>query len=116
MTPEGCGGRRTAMYDVDDWGDQGIGALRACGRARNRPEIACTPWAGADWNASTEPATRAAQTTRHPKQRVAAFPSRGDPGGRQPAGHRRTHAATPDNRHAKEPQCDQDPYDCYWPC
>jgi predicted alpha-1,6-mannanase (GH76 family) len=39
------------MYNVDDWGNLGVGALRACGKAGDRAEIACTPWARTTWNA-----------------------------------------------------------------
>ncbi len=49
--PPGRRGWRTLMYNVDDWGAHGIGALRACGKAGDRPEIACTPWARTTWNA-----------------------------------------------------------------
>jgi hypothetical protein len=44
-------GARTAMFNVDDWAHQGVGALRACGKAGNRPEIICTAWARTTWNA-----------------------------------------------------------------
>ncbi|MER6087554.1 glycoside hydrolase family 76 protein [Streptomyces bluensis] len=44
-------GWRTLMYNVDDWNNHGVGALRACGKAGDRAEIACTPWARATWNA-----------------------------------------------------------------
>ncbi|MFK4865490.1 glycoside hydrolase family 76 protein [Streptomyces sp. CSMPJR101] len=44
-------GWRTLMYNVDDWAGHGVGALRACGRAGDRTEIACTPWARTTWNA-----------------------------------------------------------------
>lgn len=50
-TPTGSRGWRTLMYNVDDWANQGVGALRACGKAGDRPEIACTPWARSNWNA-----------------------------------------------------------------
>jgi hypothetical protein len=50
--PAGYPGWRTAMFNVDDWGARGIGALRACGRAGDRPEITCTPWTRSNWNAS----------------------------------------------------------------
>ncbi|MDX2972112.1 glycoside hydrolase family 76 protein [Kribbella solani] len=49
--PAGQRGRRTLMYNVDDWNNLGVGALRACGKAGDRPDIACTPWARVDWNA-----------------------------------------------------------------
>ncbi len=49
--PAGAGGRRTAMFNVDDWTGRGVGALRACGRAGDRPELACTAWARSTWNA-----------------------------------------------------------------
>jgi predicted alpha-1,6-mannanase (GH76 family) len=39
------------MYNVDDWNNHGVGALRACGKAGDRPDIACTPWARTTWNA-----------------------------------------------------------------
>ena len=49
-------GRATAagarlMYNVDDWNNLGVGALRACGKAGDRPDIACTAWARTTWNA-----------------------------------------------------------------
>ncbi|MFW6692298.1 glycoside hydrolase family 76 protein [Streptomyces sp. MAR4 CNX-425] len=49
--PAGQGGWRTGMYNVDDWAARGVGALRACGKAADRPDIACTPWARSTWNA-----------------------------------------------------------------
>ncbi|MEV6134175.1 glycoside hydrolase family 76 protein [Streptomyces violaceusniger] len=49
--PSGQRGWRTLMYNVDDWGAHGVGALRACGKAGDRPDIACTPWARTTWNA-----------------------------------------------------------------
>ena len=49
--PAGQSGRRTQMYNVDDWNNHGVGALRACGKAGDRGEIACTPWARTTWNA-----------------------------------------------------------------
>lgn len=57
--PTGRHGWRTLMYNVDDWNDLGVGALRACGKAGDRAEIACTPWARTTWNAG-EPRTAAA--------------------------------------------------------
>ncbi|HZX04317.1 glycoside hydrolase family 76 protein [Kribbella sp.] len=49
--PSGQRGWRTQMYNVDDWNNLGVGALRACGKAGDRPDIACTPWARVTWNA-----------------------------------------------------------------
>ncbi|MFF2849768.1 glycoside hydrolase family 76 protein [Streptomyces sp. NPDC058001] len=63
--PAGQTGWRTLMYNVDDWGALGVGALRACGKAGDRPEIACTAWARTTWNAwsrSTAAATALMQS------------------------------------------------------
>jgi predicted alpha-1,6-mannanase (GH76 family) len=49
--PASARGWRTLMYNVDDWATHGVGAMRACGKASDRPEIACTPWARTTWNA-----------------------------------------------------------------
>nr|WP_325053041.1 glycoside hydrolase family 76 protein [Kribbella jiaozuonensis] len=49
--PAGQRGWRTLMYNVDDWSNLGVGALRACGKAGDRADIACTPWARTTWNA-----------------------------------------------------------------
>ena len=49
--PAGRRGWRTLMFNVDDWNNHGVGALRACGKAGDRPDIACTPWARTTWNA-----------------------------------------------------------------
>ncbi|MEV6793392.1 glycoside hydrolase family 76 protein [Streptomyces sp. NPDC051320] len=49
--PPGRRGWRTLMQNVDDWNGRGIGALRACGKAGDRSDIACTPWARSTWNA-----------------------------------------------------------------
>jgi hypothetical protein len=49
--PASSKGWRTLMYNVDDWAAKGVGAMRACGKAGDRPEIACTPWARTTWNA-----------------------------------------------------------------
>ncbi|MFI7387297.1 glycoside hydrolase family 76 protein [Streptomyces sp. NPDC049813] len=50
--PSGGRGWRTQMYNVDDWGSQGVGALRACGQPSGGA-IACTPWARTTWNAGS---------------------------------------------------------------
>ncbi len=50
--PSGGRGWRTQMYNVDDWGAQGVGALRACGQPAGGA-IACTPWARTTWNAGS---------------------------------------------------------------
>jgi predicted alpha-1,6-mannanase (GH76 family) len=42
--PNGQHGWRTLMYDVDDLGAMRVGAMRACGKAGNRPEVTCTSW------------------------------------------------------------------------
>jgi len=42
--PGGFTGWRTLMFNVDNPSAHGIGAVRACGKAGNRPEIACTAW------------------------------------------------------------------------
>lgn len=49
--PSGQSGWRTQMFNVDDWNNEGVGALRACGKAGDRADIACTPWARTTWNA-----------------------------------------------------------------
>jgi hypothetical protein len=49
--PAGATGQRTLMFNVDDWTNLGVGALRTCGKASDRPEIVCTPWARSTWNA-----------------------------------------------------------------
>jgi hypothetical protein len=49
--PAGATGWRTAMFNVDDWVNRGVGALRACGKAVDQPQIACTAWARTTWNA-----------------------------------------------------------------
>jgi hypothetical protein len=57
--PAGRSGWRTLMYNVDDWGNRGVGALRACGKAGDRAEIACTAWARTTWNAYNRPTAAA---------------------------------------------------------
>lgn len=50
-TPAGLRGWRTQMYNVDDWNAEGVGALRAHGKAGDRADVACTAWARTTWNA-----------------------------------------------------------------
>ncbi|MCY1136610.1 glycosyl hydrolase [Actinoplanes sp. Pm04-4] len=52
VVPAGGTGARGTMVNVDDWVNRGVGALRACGKAGDRPEIACTAWARSTWNAA----------------------------------------------------------------
>ncbi len=49
--PSGNGGWRTLMYNVDDWNNEGVGAVRACGEPAGTSDIACTAWARTTWNA-----------------------------------------------------------------
>ncbi|RZQ64001.1 glycosyl hydrolase [Amycolatopsis suaedae] len=49
--PAGRTGWRTMMFNVDDWANRGIGALRACGKPAGQQAIACTAWARSTWNA-----------------------------------------------------------------
>ncbi|WP_443078853.1 glycoside hydrolase family 76 protein [Streptomyces sp. NBC_01497] len=58
-TPAGSAGWRSQMYNVDDWVNAGVGALRACGQAAGGTAIACTQWARVNRNAAT-PSTAAA--------------------------------------------------------
>ncbi|MFJ1767398.1 glycoside hydrolase family 76 protein [Amycolatopsis sp. NPDC088138] len=50
--PAANAGWRTFMYNVDDWNNSGVGALRACGKAGDRADIGCTAWARTTWNAA----------------------------------------------------------------
>jgi Glycosyl hydrolase family 76 len=49
--PAGSGGWRTGQFNVDEWSSNGVGALRACGKAGDRPELTCTAWTRSTWNA-----------------------------------------------------------------
>ncbi|HEY2240638.1 MAG TPA: hypothetical protein VGI21_17700, partial [Streptosporangiaceae bacterium] len=51
--PSGDTGWRTLMYNIDNPSAQGVGAVRACGKAGNRAEIACTPWSRSTVHAAT---------------------------------------------------------------
>ena len=46
--PAGRTGWRTGMYNVDNWSNNTEGLLRVCGKAGNRPDIACSSWARSD--------------------------------------------------------------------
>lgn len=50
--PSGRRGWRTLMYNVDNPSGRQVGALRACGKAGNRADIACTTWHRSTVNAS----------------------------------------------------------------
>ncbi|MFI6031419.1 glycoside hydrolase family 76 protein [Amycolatopsis magusensis] len=50
-TPAGATGWRTLMYNVDDWANRGVGALRACGKPAGQTGVTCTAWARTTWNA-----------------------------------------------------------------
>ncbi|MDG4825172.1 glycoside hydrolase family 76 protein [Asanoa sp. WMMD1127] len=52
-TPSGSRTARSPMFNVDNWVSLGVGAVRACGKAGDRPEVACTAWARSTWNAGT---------------------------------------------------------------
>ena len=43
--PDGQRGWRTMMYSVNDPSHKRVGAVRACGKAGDRSEVACTSWA-----------------------------------------------------------------------
>lgn len=47
--PGGVGGWRTQMYNLDDWNNAGVGALRTCGK-KSGGAIACTQWGRVTWN------------------------------------------------------------------
>ena len=51
--PSGDTSWRTLMYNVDNPSAHGVGAVRACGKAGNRTEIACTPWLRSTTHAGT---------------------------------------------------------------
>jgi len=51
VIPSGSRQTQTLMFNVDDPSNTGIGALRVCGKAGDRPEIACTSWARSTVNA-----------------------------------------------------------------
>jgi predicted alpha-1,6-mannanase (GH76 family) len=57
--PAGTGGWRTQMYNVDDWNNSGVGALRACGQPAGQSGIACTAWARVNRNAWSRPTAAA---------------------------------------------------------
>lgn len=49
--PSGATSQRTTQFNVDNWAAKGVGVLRACGKAGDRPEITCTAWSRSTWNA-----------------------------------------------------------------
>ncbi|WP_435126653.1 MULTISPECIES: glycoside hydrolase family 76 protein [Streptomycetaceae] len=53
-TPSGWTGWRSQMYNVDDWNNAGVGALRACARTNGASVTVCTQWARVDWNAASQ--------------------------------------------------------------
>jgi hypothetical protein len=57
------------MYNIDDPQNLGIGAVRACGKAGNRDEVACTPWTRSkvNCNDATECAATALMQFYDPK-------------------------------------------------
>lgn len=57
--PAGRTGWRSAMFNVDDWNNQGVGALRACGQPAGQSGIACTAWARVNRNAWSRPTAAA---------------------------------------------------------
>lgn len=57
--PSGTTGWRTLMYNVDDWSNLGVGALRACGQPAGQTGIACTAWARVNRNAWNRPTAAA---------------------------------------------------------
>ncbi|SFE06151.1 Glycosyl hydrolase family 76 [Actinacidiphila alni] len=59
-TPTGSAGWRSQMYNVDDWNNAGVGALRACARTNGASITVCTGWARVNrnaWSDSTAAAT-----------------------------------------------------------
>lgn len=48
----GDGSWRSAMFNVDDPANRGVGALRACAKTADSGEIGCTPWARSTRNAA----------------------------------------------------------------
>src|SRR5579872_6808473 len=54
--PAGSTGWRTMMYNIDDPAKFGVGAIRACGKAADRTDIACTQWMRSTTHAATSQA------------------------------------------------------------
>ncbi|HEV2634998.1 MAG TPA: glycoside hydrolase family 76 protein [Actinocrinis sp.] len=51
--PAGDTSWRTQMYNVDNPSAHGVGAVRACGKAGDRADVACTPWLRSTTHAAT---------------------------------------------------------------
>jgi predicted alpha-1,6-mannanase (GH76 family) len=49
--PAGHSRHRTLMFNVDDWENLGVGAVRVCGKTADRSDIAYSTWARTTWNA-----------------------------------------------------------------
>jgi predicted alpha-1,6-mannanase (GH76 family) len=75
--PAGAGGWRTLMYNADDWNNRGVGVLRACGKAGDRPDIACTPWARTTWNAGERRTAAATALMEFYNQQTGLFDTTG---------------------------------------
>jgi hypothetical protein len=75
--PAGATQTRTSMFNVDDWGARGVGLLRACGKAGDRPELVCTAWARSTWNAGNRRTAAATALMMRFDQGNAMFDSNG---------------------------------------
>ena len=68
---------RTTMANVDGWGTRGVGVLRACGKAGDRTDVACTAWARSTWNAGDRRTAAATALMMRFDQGNAMFDSNG---------------------------------------
>ncbi|GAA2244874.1 glycoside hydrolase family 76 protein [Rarobacter faecitabidus] len=71
-TNPGLGGWRTQMYNVDDWGNTKVGAMRACGQ-RPGGGVACTQWTRATWNAGNRVDAAATAMMMYYNQSIKLF-------------------------------------------